>query len=727
MHYARQILLLAFFVAGISLAETPATKTSTSVVAPTPAGPAAAPARSQLTAAAMSTILSRTYEERAREILERYIPAREFQVTADVTSNGRIPTTAPYDPASVAPTSTLNLSVDELDTYVRRVSVEVLVSTRLAASKKRLEDLVFKALRLKRNRDRIVLGDLGIDLDSDEWRKERADLRQELQLLKTENDRLSREVAKTGGFGTKGFSSEEWFLPALVGGACLILLLGLIVMGVSVYSVGRNFVGGMKTIASSMSTIGGAISTSNDVAMQAMEAKVLAEGNFGPGGPKGGLANLPIEQIHHHLLTTRQELLDSLTEGAESILLKHLTHLATNLESLPRAVLSLELLGREMAVKLFKKLGIKTQEAITTFMQTTAFDRNKLELMLEVAEELKTRLLIDTFDRVRGHANERVAERIILLSEDELATVAGEMDPEFLPRLFLYLDSGKIARILARLRRTHPNKFGKIIASLQELPHAAANEGYDNQIEVALDAVISKSKGDAQRPFLKVYTDIVEQSDEEVSQILVKQLSSDPRLEKHFRENVISLHTFFQLYAEQRAELIDSLSNKDIAALASGISDEEREIVFEAVSARRKGLVVEEYESLTARGGRQAQASFKRVRDLLVKRMKELSSEGALTNLKVAYPGSKGEAEAQREPGSPRRRPSLAPEPAPEEPPPPPVAKREPGRPPPPPAAGKREPAPPPQPAASKREPGPPAPPPVPGSKKPGGGGKKAA
>ena len=34
-------------------------------------------------------LLSRTYEEKAREILERYLPQKEFQIIADVTHNGR--------------------------------------------------------------------------------------------------------------------------------------------------------------------------------------------------------------------------------------------------------------------------------------------------------------------------------------------------------------------------------------------------------------------------------------------------------------------------------------------------------------------------------------------------------------------------------------------------------------------------------------------------------------
>ncbi len=585
--------------------------------------------------------LSRTFEERARELLERYVPSREFQVSANVTPSGRPLPRAPYEPKAVTSGASLNMTFDELDPYVGRVQIEILLSNRLKTSQKRLEDLLFKVMKLKKNRgDRIAFDALGIEIDSEEWQKEKAELKQELALLKAENDRLNREKAK--GTQAKTLSEEEWFWPAVIGGACFILLLGLLAMGGGLYSAGKNLGSAVNTVANSMTAIGGAISHSGEGqgggGLQSLEAKLLPEGKKG-----GGLSNLPIESLHAHLLKMRHELLENLSEGTEAILLKHLTNLTASPTTVARAVMSLEVLGREMATELFRRLGQRSQEEILTFMRSGAISENKIELMLEAAEEMKTKLLVESLDRIRGKPNERIAQRLLQLNIEEAAGVAAELDVEYLPRLFLYLDPPQIAKVMLILKRTRPDKYTSALNQLGKMPEASTNEGFDSNIEALLDSTIEKTRADFQRPFLKVYQDIVSSADQEISEQIVRELSqNDPRIDKFFRESVISIHSLFQATPELREEIVEGLSNREIAGLATGINEDEREALFAAVAQRRKALVDEEYESLMARGGRQAQEAFKKVRESLVKRLTQLKADGVLVLTGTAAPTAPG-------------------------------------------------------------------------------------
>ena len=53
---------------------------------------------------------------------------------------------------------------------------------------------------------------------------------------------------------------------------------------------------------------------------------------------------------------------------------------------------------------------------------------------------------------------------------------------------------------------------------ISKMPDAAPLEQYDEDILRAMDAIIDQTKADAQRPFLKVYQDIVEAAEDEISE-----------------------------------------------------------------------------------------------------------------------------------------------------------------------------------------------------------------
>lgn len=260
---------------------------------------------------------------------------------------------------------------------------------------------------------------------------------------------------------------------------------------------------------------------------------------------------------------------------------------------------------------------------------------NKIELMLDAAEELKTKLLMEGFESVRGKPSERISQKLIQISDDELVQVALEMDSDSLPRLFLYLDPQKISAIFNAMKRLNPERFTGALNSLPKLPEASATEAFDDNIIVALDSIIEKMKGDTQRPFLKVYQDIVESTDSEVSEELVRELSTDPRIEEHLRMNVITFNTFYVLTPELRNAMIDSLSNKDIAALVIGAREEDRDLVQSGIPDRRKDMVQEEFESLEARGESASAPAIKKARETVLAKIKALKAEGTLVTVKA--------------------------------------------------------------------------------------------
>lgn len=627
--------------------------------APAPVAPAA-PTKEELVD--LGALLSRSYEDRARALLERYIPSKEFQLTASAVSSGKQLKRAPYEPRSVTSASIATLPAEALRTYAARVSFDIALSSRVAGNRRKIEELLVRSLKLDAARgDRMAFGSLGLDIEDESWTKEKTDLKQELALIRSERDKLnrelsvvaqqlraqekeierererSREIAREGkstGNAEKEVPPFQEYLPYIwmSGAAALLLIMftGVFVFGRSVSSAGRNLGGAIAAIAQSLETASGALSgprDSNGQALRPLEAKMISEGRM-TGNTT--LASLPIDAIHSHIVKVRKEIQDHLTDATEAIILRYISQLCANPQNIGRAVVAMEVLGRDVATDLFRRLSFPAQEAVLLFLREGIYDKNKIELMLEAAEELKTKLLVESFDNARGKPSEKVAQKLIQVSDDDLGLAALEIAPEMLPRLFLYLDSSKIARILNTLKRINVGHFEKAVAVLGKMPDVEAMHEFDTDIIRALDAVLDKANSDSQRPFLKIYQEILEKSDDEVGESILRELSTDKRLDEFLRENVINIHTFFRLNEDTRSEMLETFSNKDIAALAYGVDETEREQVFEVLSARRAGLIREEYDTLVSRGGRGTDEAFRKVRDTLIGKLKEMKNKGTL-------------------------------------------------------------------------------------------------
>ncbi len=574
-------------------------------------------------------LLSNIYLEKAEESLSRYIPSNEYRIVVRVKPS-KVITQIPYGPFGVSSFQ----SLEKLSLYVEKVEIELFLSERLKKISEKIGDILKNDLNLDRTRgDSIRYSSLGLELAPEKWLKEKEELKSEVARLEKEKSKLSN--AAEGFLGKHTKTAIIIFLVGLF----LFVFIAAVVLGRSIILLGRNIGNSVSAVAGAMENMGNTIravtgtSGEKGVISGTLEAKMLTENTRARSG--GTLTSLPIESLHSHFLKLRQEILDNLNENSEAVILKYLTFLLSNPATVGRAVVTLELLGRDVATEFFKRLGVSSQEALLKFMREGVYDAPKAELMFEAGEELKTKLLVDSLDLARGRPSEKVAEKVLQLTDEDLLNVVADMSMEHLPRFFLYLDSSKIALILSIIKRENEKLFEKVLSVLSKMPKAETASNYDQEILRVLDNLINKTRSDIQRPFLKIYQEIIESVEDDLGEEIVLELSNDPRLADYFELNVVTIHTFFTLNNETFSEMLEKLSNKDIAALIYGIKEEERKRILQILSERRKGLVKEEYETLTARSAREAKYAYKRVRDSLVKRLKDMKNQGLLQNVVI--------------------------------------------------------------------------------------------
>lgn len=420
-------------------------------------------------------------------------------------------------------------------------------------------------------------------------------------------------------------------------GPYLFGLVGLLVLFGSLFFMGRDMRASAKTLAEGLSA--GLTQLANNSAPALSPASQLpavvsqnspqTSGNVHASISSGESA-ASRAALQDYLPKLRSELTEGLNPTAEAVLIKHLSQLLDKEESVAKAVALLELLGKDVATDIFARLSPAGKRKMVDFVQTGRYDRPKWELMVDSGEELKTKLLVNSLETTDTGSSEKVMGLILQLGSDELFQVAAEISSELLPRFMLYLEAAKVSELLVHFRRGNPNKFSQALAAIPQMAAATKSEKMDGALMTALQRGVDNSKKDTQSAFLTHYQHIVETSDDDMAEEIISELSHDPRIAEFIRENIITMGTFFHLSSSGRKAILDALPNKDIAGLAAGLSDVQQRTILDAILERRRPLIEEEMQSLKSRGGRQLQLASNRVKQIVVRLMKDLKKQGIL-------------------------------------------------------------------------------------------------
>ncbi len=427
----------------------------------------------------------------------------------------------------------------------------------------------------------------------------------------------------------KKLSVWKPYLPVIGAlGAALILAFGLTFMGLTIRR-------SANVIAERMPSVGGeagGAETNVNIKNEGLGAAEVPR--LAPPSSSSSPAP-PMATLRIQMLKVRTEILENMNQATEATILHHLNTLVAADATVERAVVLLELLGKDAAANFFKRLPIHTRQVVVQFMRQGVLSRPKMELMLETAEELKTKLLVDSFDSLKAGASEEVAERIIHLSDQQLAEAFVKLPTDALARLYLYMEPAKISASLALLKKIDRTKFEQAVDMLPRMPEVAKMDSLDATIMKVLEEYVTKVQSDVQAPFLRTYQKIIEAAGEEVGGDILLKLSANARLDTYLSENLITAKTIFRLAPEARKEMVAALSNKVVAALCVGLSKEERLMLVNAAGERRRALIAEELDTLIHRGGKQTAAAASAAKNAVVQKMQIMKNEGTLSiNLK---------------------------------------------------------------------------------------------
>jgi hypothetical protein len=659
------------------------------------------PGRAEDAAAATSRAVASLLEERGRELLGRHLAPRQFQIFATVdAAEALAPPKSIYLPQEGGAGALKSLDNYALRSLAQKVRLDVYIDPKVSGqAREKLAKLLLRGLALRPAAgDRIGFEDMTLadlaeqspaasaggsdgelrvvqdDLRAlrfrmEDLRKERDDLSRDLSLARSEIQRRAGEsktasdqaapasavlvkpdgpqkieIQTTGGGDAKVDSVSSNLVTGGVGALLAVaLLVGLVLIGGSFRSLGKSVSEAVTAIAKALESVGADMTSSRSDSMQVdikqSAAEAAAAGRADPANaPRGRIA---LENVERRLKELKQVLTAQLTGKGETAALAQIDQLLSTPAGVELGVAMLEVLGDEAALRLFGKLGKQKQGVVTSFLRKGSYTIAKEERLLEAGDKLKMMMFVESFGGIKGDLDGRVVEAMIRVQDKDLAGVCMKLPKDALPRLLLYCEPRRIARILDLVKRVDEAQYDQLVSSVTQIPEARFKTDKDDQLSDRLTQAVAGADSDLQREYLEFYRDIVEESADKLKAEVADRLGTQhPKVKEFLDETVVSYATLFKLAREYLEEVVDYLGNRDLAALMLHLEPAQKRLLAASLDERRLGLVEDESKRVEGRGKRQAEQAFEQAKRLVVSKIVAIKGDGLIGDLLDQPPAS---------------------------------------------------------------------------------------
>ena len=617
-------------------------------------------------------LIAESLEDKVVTVLSRVLPRNDFDVSIVVKLNEKKLNKNldhPYLPGGLPQRGALDLSSDALGKYIQSLTIEVLLADYFTVkTQKQVEELLItKRLLNEKRGDQVKFRKLSLDSKDNPSDLDRSLRRAEeeartskntLSSLERERDDIKTELTVTKAELEKLRKSTRIDPNSFSASHRVMIGLGLLVVG-GIMILGAFLRSGAKIVASSFNSIGASLPVLGDKLAEAsgrgtpilnsaidINARQITQDSAPTRGEPhtSRLPSTSLESMQSRIVALHKELTSALNESTEVFILEYLGRLLDSPTTVSRAVLTLELIGASQAKSLYGRLGPEHQLSVKEFVATGRLDGPKLELMIEVGEDLKTKLMGEFFGRVGQNTNDKVSSRIAQLRLEDLAGLTKSLKGDLLPRFLLYFEAKSLGRLLTALKQKDRDQYSKTIKALAMVPSVEQATSLDADLMLALEEHIAATKDDSQRFFVRWYKSITESLEEDLVEDVAAELAlSSPRLARFIQEEIITFSTFYRLKAEIQAEIVQGFSTKDLAALMSGLQEDARRQILGFLDQRRRDTVTEEADRLAAKGARIAQESQKQAKKKILSRIFALKGQGSLFNLLATEEDTKSE------------------------------------------------------------------------------------
>jgi hypothetical protein len=550
------------------------------------------------------------------KMLARYMDANSYKVLAKVTVEVAEGQNIPYLPRPRSMGSMKVASYDSIDALLNKANIKILLDK--GYGKKDIEivqnileeefavfgtkiDLEFKAVnfpkRLAKDDPKLKKAEdenskLKSNNDDIKSAKRRLELKLEtlLDTIKKKDikiEDLAKDVNINNLLRTKS--------PLLV--AVFAVMLALTMFILVFRKFGQALSSSITEVSSSLSEVGQSIASSaesdSDDGPEASEAD-------GGEASKESNVSMSLEEIKTQITALQVELKDQITDKEIPRLISYIKQSLSEAHSRPQMVLAMELLGNEMANRLYGLLDSSNKAIIVDQLGQIDKITNKLELMFQAGEGLKSALFGENYQGLISNADPEVMKYLTIAKDRHVYELLDGLSQEELSRLLLYLDSSKTSEILEYCYIHKKEVYETALKAVAEIDSCKDKNDLDKNISESLNQIIENDETEKRLPFLMHIQNIIENisngTELEIAESVGK---NNPIIKTYIDQNLVTLGMFFTMLSDQQQLILDRMNNKNVAALIYIRKNEtDSETIYKALPERRVDLIKDEVKKL---------------------------------------------------------------------------------------------------------------------------------
>lgn len=189
-------------------------------------------------------------------------------------------------------------------------------------------------------------------------------------------------------------------------------------------AAGNSISGGLSNISSSMAAEADQNGGGDSVVEEGGSSQSLVEG-----------FSMSAQEAYLRIIELSKELNESYSEHNEAILLQYITRSLSKSVHVPEAVASMEILGKELANTVYKKLSEEQKSIVLAYLQSAFYPRPKHELLVLVGEKMKTMFMAETMLESRKLDNE-ISKTLVAFETEDLIHIVEHLNDDLLARFF---------------------------------------------------------------------------------------------------------------------------------------------------------------------------------------------------------------------------------------------------------------------------------------------------
>ncbi len=200
-------------------------------------------------------------------------------------------------------------------------------------------------------------------------------------------------------------------------------------------------------------------------------------------------------------------------------------------------------------------------------------------------------------------------------------------------RLLMHLEPMRTARLLNLLQTENLDQYPRVTRQLSFIADAVLRSELDREILDGLRQAQGGQESNNRKFFVSYYKELLDNVGEDVGEQIVQQPVNDPMLKERVVANHITVNQFFGMEGELRAEILQGVGGKDLAAWVATLSDGQRNVILAALPEKRREIIGDDVRQIAGNKGmfRKARRQGQTVRGRILTAMKELKASGEWT------------------------------------------------------------------------------------------------